>query len=180
MPTDMLVARFIERFKEQGGFVELVDSWDEALDSIAREARAAAAPVAVATCGEEHLEGIRARLGGVSRLVGPRAPPIEISRCGIGVTFPIAGIAETGSILELNYDDSDRLVSTLPPIHIAYLESRRLVGRLLEVAPILKQGLERGAFSATIISGPSRTADIELRQVIGVHGPHVVKILLEV
>ncbi len=174
------VALFIERFREQGGVVELVQSWDEALGLIEREARAAAGSIAIATCEIELLESIRDRLKGVSRLVGPRASPAEIASCSLGVSFPVAGIAETGSILEICYDDSDRLVSTLPPTHIAYLESSKVLEGLLQAAPLIRQASRQNAFSATLISGPSRTADIELRQVIGVHGPHTVKVLLKV
>ncbi|MEM0482848.1 MAG: LUD domain-containing protein [Nitrososphaerota archaeon] len=171
---------FIERFREQGGVVELVQSWDEVLDFIVREARAVSSPAAIATCDEKRLDSIRKSLDGISRLVGPHASPTEIAGCSLGISFPEAGIAETGSILEICYDDSDRLVSTLPPTHIAYLESSKVLEGLLEIASLIRQASKQNNFSATLISGPSRTADIELRQVIGVHGPRVVKVLLEV
>ncbi|GBC71743.1 Lactate utilization protein C [Candidatus Calditenuaceae archaeon HR02] len=174
------VALFIERFRGQGGIVELVQSWDEALDLIERKARTVAGPVAVATCDRKRLDGIRKRLDGISRLVGPHASPTDIAGCSLGITFPAAGIAETGSILEICYDDSDRLVSTLPSNHIAYLESFNILEGLLEVAPLVRQASRQNNFSATIISGPSRTADIELRQVVGVHGPQAVTVLLKV
>jgi L-lactate dehydrogenase complex protein LldG len=174
------VGLFIERFREQGGVVELVQSWDEVLDFIVREARASSGPEAIATCDEKRLESIRNSLDGVSRLVGPHAQPTEIANCSLGISFPEAGIAETGSILEICYDDSDRLVSTLPPTHIAYLESSKILEGLLDAAPLIRRASKQKAFAATIISGPSRTADIELRQVIGVHGPHIVKVILEV
>lgn len=180
MPSDSAVDLFCKRFTEQGGVVEFIRDWGEAAGLVARDAAGADGPVAVASCGDAYFESFRARLGESVRLVGPHASPEEIARCSLGVTFPVAGVAETGSILELCYDDSDRLVSSLPPVHFAYLKGSRIVARLLDVAGIVRKAASSRAFSATLISGPSRTADIELRQVIGVHGPQVVKVLLEV
>ncbi|MEM1966797.1 MAG: LUD domain-containing protein [Nitrososphaerota archaeon] len=175
-----LVDLFCRRFAEQGGVVEPVHDWGEAVDRILDEAKDAAGAVAVSSCEDRYLESLKTRLGDGDRLVGPRARPEQIAQCVLGITFPVAGIAETGSILELCYDDSDRLVSALPPIHLAYLESSKIVAHLLDVAELVRRSASSRAFSATFISGPSRTADIELRQVIGVHGPHAVKILLKV
>ena len=69
-----------------------------------------------------------------------------------------------------------RLVSLLPPVHIAVVESPRLLSGLDEFLLEVPRPADHGA-STVFITGPSRTADIEQILVRGVHGPgelHVV------
>ena len=90
-----------------------------------------------------------------------------------GVTKAICGLADTGSILEADGEGRSLHASLLPEIHIALL-------RESEILPSLDQGvhLMRGSKSAVFITGPSRTADIEMSQTIGVHGPGEVHVFL--
>jgi Uncharacterized conserved protein len=175
-----IVSRFVERFEEQGGLVERVDSLEEAISRVADEVRRLQAPLAVASCDRELLRALEVELEGAVELYPPRSPLSLIERAGAGLTFPAAGVAETGSILEICFDDADRLVSALPPTHLAYLRSNSIVPSLLDVAGTIRRASQKGPFSATLISGPSRTGDIELTIVKGVHGPHTVKLFLEV
>jgi L-lactate dehydrogenase complex protein LldG len=69
-----------------------------------------------------------------------------------------------------------RLISLLPPVHIAIVEHQRLLTGLDELLSILPYPAEQTS-SMVLITGPSRTADIEQILVRGVHGPgeiHVV------
>ncbi len=83
-----------------------------------------------------------------------------------GVEF---GIAETGSVLQDAGKAESRLVSSLPPVHIAFLDSRSIVPSLQEAFDSIASTFDRGYIS--LITGPSRTADIERVLTIGVHGP---------
>ena len=91
----------------------------------------------------------------------------------VGVTKAICGLADTGSILEMDGEGRSLHASLLPEIHIALL-------RESEILPSLDQGvhLMRGSKSAVFITGPSRTGDIEMSQTIGVHGPGEVHVFL--
>ena len=71
-----------------------------------------------------------------------------------------------------------RAASLLPPTHVAIVDQRRLVP---DLASGLRQVWRRGLVESciTLVTGPSRTADIEKKIVLGVHGPcalHVVMV----
>lgn len=86
----------------------------------------------------------------------------------VGVTAVHAGIADTGSLLLLSSPDTPLTPSLLPETHIAIIRRNQLYPNL---AQALASQPIRNASSAVIISGPSRTADIEMTLTIGVHGP---------
>jgi L-lactate dehydrogenase complex protein LldG len=72
--------------------------------------------------------------------------------------------------------DEARLISLLPPVHIAVVTADRMLSGLDELLETLPLPAEQSS-SMVLITGPSRTADIEQTLVRGVHGPgeiHVV------
>jgi len=94
----------------------------------------------------------------------------EVFSFDVGISCAQAGIAETGTLLLDSSRERHRLVSLVPPVHIAILEARQIVGTLGEALSQLQQ-TEKVSPIATLVTGPSRTADIELTLAIGVHGP---------
>ncbi len=92
----------------------------------------------------------------------------------VGVSGVDHLIAETGSVALYSRPDQPRGLSLLPPIHIAVAERSQLLPDLFD---LFEQGAPPACLS--LITGPSKTGDIELRLVTGVHGPgeiHVVVI----
>ena len=91
----------------------------------------------------------------------------------VGVTKSICALADTGSILEADGAGRSLHASLLPEIHIALL-------RESEILPSLEQAIHlvRDTKSAVFITGPSRTADIEMSLTIGMHGPGEVHVFL--
>lgn len=87
----------------------------------------------------------------------------------IGISGVEFGIAESGSVCQDAYAIESRLVSTLPPIHVVFLNSSLIVPGIIEAFEIISTFFDRGY--VTFITGPSRTADIEVVLAIGVHGP---------
>jgi L-lactate dehydrogenase complex protein LldG len=66
----------------------------------------------------------------------------------------------------------ERLASLIAPVHIAIVERRQIVPDLIDAFGLLRQqGLEQLASNVTLITGPSKTGDIELQLTTGVHGP---------
>jgi L-lactate dehydrogenase complex protein LldG len=94
----------------------------------------------------------------------------DVFRFDVGISRAQAGIAETGTLLLDSSRERHRLVSLVPPVHIAILNADQIVGTLGEALSLLRQG-EQVTPLATFVTGPSRTADIELTLAIGVHGP---------
>lgn len=94
----------------------------------------------------------------------------EVFSYDVGISRAQAGIAETGTLLLDSSVERHRLVSLVPPVHIAILEERQIVGTLAEALAQLRES-EQLTPIATLVTGPSRTADIELTLAIGVHGP---------
>jgi len=95
----------------------------------------------------------------------------------LGVSGVDYALADTGTLVLLARTGQARSISLLPPVHIAVVQAEQLLSRLDDLFPLVS--LERDLASAiTFITGPSRTADIELTLVIGVHGPQELHVVL--
>ena len=92
-----------------------------------------------------------------------------------GVTGALCGIADTGSLVLVHGARQTLTASLLPEIHVAVLKTSRLVPNLAEA---LRQPEIRTALAGVVVSGPSRTADIEMTLTIGVHGPGELHVFL--
>jgi L-lactate dehydrogenase complex protein LldG len=88
----------------------------------------------------------------------------------IGVTGCDAAIAETASLVMLSRHGRSRTVSLLPPVHVAVVSPATLCCTMGDFFTRYRQQLAESA-SCTFITGPSRTADIELTLTLGIHGP---------
>jgi L-lactate dehydrogenase complex protein LldF len=87
-----------------------------------------------------------------------------------GVTRAVCGLADTGSVLDAG--DVPH-ASLLPEIHIALLQSSTILPSLPDAMPLVK------GKNAVFITGPSRTADIEMTLTIGVHGPKEIHVFVD-
>lgn len=93
-----------------------------------------------------------------------------------GITDVYAAVAETGSLVIRATPEHGRALSLIPPIHVAILQPRDFVPDLVDLMEKLARD---GQSSGTvIITGPSKTADIEMSLVVGVHGPGGVQVFL--
>lgn len=93
------------------------------------------------------------------------------------LTSTLGGIAETGSLLLWPTPDEPRLMSLVPPVHIAVLEASRLYTTFRE-AMADQRWADNMPTNALLISGPSKTADIEQTLAYGVHGPKELIVLI--
>ncbi len=99
-------------------------------------------------------------------ITSPKDAIIACSQAEAGIFKVNALIADTGSLAIFSQGQGDRLVSSLPPLSIAIIKDAPIFANLLEFT-----GQVDKEISFTLITGPSRTADIEKRLVLGVHGP---------
>lgn len=95
----------------------------------------------------------------------------------LGVTGADAGLAESGSVVLAHKAGRPRLASLAPDIHIALLEVSALQRTLAHWAQRHPQEVSETT-NLVIVSGPSRTGDIEQQLNLGVHGPRHVHIVL--
>jgi L-lactate utilization protein LutC len=97
----------------------------------------------------------------------------------IGITGVDYLVAETGSLVLLSLPDTPRSLSLLPPIHIAVATADQIVPDLFDLVDPTSWGPNPMLPSCiSLITGPSKTGDIELRLVTGVHGPGEVHVVL--
>jgi L-lactate dehydrogenase complex protein LldG len=102
-----------------------------------------------------------------------------LKEADIGITNADFAIAETGCLVEVANSDSTRLLSSLSRVNIVLVFAKDVLGELQELAPIVRHLLsEQDKPTVTLISGPSRTSDIEMKFVLGVHGPHEVHAII--
>ncbi len=95
----------------------------------------------------------------------------------VGITTAQAAIAETGTLVLDSTDERHRLASLVPPVHIAIVDASRIVRTLAEALALLRERKEISP-AVTFVTGPSRTADIELTLTIGVHGPQELYVII--
>jgi len=113
-----------------------------------------------ALCIEERLAAL-----GVE-LLSPHSAPEELARCDLGVTGVDYALPETGTLALVSSPEKPRAVSLLPRVHLALLDPAALRADMHQVFAEAK-----GQPYLVFITGPSRTADIELTVTLGVHGP---------
>ncbi len=110
----------------------------------------------------------------------------RLAESGMGITGADYAIAETGSVIVLPRKGLSRLVSVVPPVHVAIVRPQDILGTLDDLFALRRLEFHRGRASGdgdmgsylNFITGPSRTADIEQTIVVGVHGPREVHMVL--
>jgi L-lactate dehydrogenase complex protein LldG len=98
----------------------------------------------------------------------PDVAEAEISRA-------IYGLADTGSVVLASSPDEPRARSLLSPVHITLLDEERILSGLAELFAAVGSELPS---ALAIVTGPSRTGDIEQTLAVGVHGPGEVHVVL--
>lgn len=92
-----------------------------------------------------------------------------------GITDVWAAVAEIGGLVIRQSPGHGRVLSLVPPLHIAIVEPKNIVPDLVDLFRMLPAD-QNDKF--VIITGPSKTADIEMQLVTGVHGPGIVRLFL--
>jgi len=181
--TADLVHRFVLAANKAGCQVEEAKDLEEAGRSIAKLARSKGVQliqVSSASFPEQLVLETTLEGSGIT-ITGP--DPEGILRADLGISDAVVGIAETGSLL-IHLDDPDtRLITMLPPVHIALLQREDLVesleeGLLITRHRILHAKAQGRPSYISWVTGPSRTGDIEHVLTIGAHGPKELFIIL--
>jgi L-lactate dehydrogenase complex protein LldG len=110
--------------------------------------------------------------------LGPSSDIEALSKVDLAITRADMAVAHSGTLIIRTGADEERLMSCFARIHVAIVSASKLIAHLSDAIPYLREHLS-GQENCTIslISAPSRTADIEMKQVLGVHGPHEVHVI---
>lgn len=198
-----LVARFLKEFQRLGGHGIEAHTLQEAVDYVAAVAAGAGptAPPTAAAAGPVliwddprlaplKLPAVLAEHGCEVTVWNSALDPASAKQLAAGARVGITGadwaIAETGSIVLPTGPGRGRLVSLLPPVHIAILRADRILPSVAELFRTLACEARTAAAPGTpplpsslaLATGPSRSADIENDLTIGVHGPAEVHVVL--
>lgn len=133
----------------------------------------------------------------LSRQLGKDVPPdpkkiVRLAReemrkyfmeADVGISGANLAVAESGTLVIISNEGNARLVTSLPPVHIALVTTEKFVETLEQAVTLSKalilasSGLKMTAY-VSFITGPSRTTDIEKELVVGVHGPQELHIII--
>ncbi|MEO8303924.1 MAG: LUD domain-containing protein [Betaproteobacteria bacterium] len=178
MPVD-LVARFLARATDMESTVERLDDRRHIPAAVARYVDGLVLPQAIevqksraGVCWPEFGD-LDWRGAGLEIEVRP-----TIGADRLGITGAFCAIAETGTLVVLAGADTPTATVLLVDTHIAVVHADRVVSGMEEAFALIRR--ERGTLprAVNLISGPSRTGDIEQTIVLGAHGPFRVHILV--
>jgi L-lactate utilization protein LutC len=169
------IASFRARLEALAGRTHCAASPADALDYVqsvicGRPAVASNAPV-LAECGVTALPSVRSGLTDREELRAVCATAV------VGVTSADYCLADTGTLVMLSSREESRLISLLPPVHVAVVSRSRILSGLDELLAVVPAPAELSS-SMVLITGPSRTADIEQILVRGVHGPGEIHVVI--
>jgi L-lactate dehydrogenase complex protein LldG len=190
--TDALIRRFRTELEALGGVAYLVEDVDEAAAQIADLAQRANATQLLgweaAAFDALGVSGLTDRLATRGISIAPQHVPFggqarrdrlaALDPMSLGLTGADAGLAESGSIVLASGPGRGRLASLLAPIHVAVLRRDRVVFSLSDLVRLRPDLAAMPGSNLVYITGPSRTADIEMTLSRGVHGPREVHVIL--
>ena len=172
------VAMFCERLESVGGRCVIArDEHDAArtLANIVAALQNGGPSKRIALSDAPMLSRLTQSIPAAEITVGPSAA--DLFNYDVGITTAQAGIADTGTLVLEAEKERHRLVSLLPPVHIALLRSSDIQLTIGDALHAL-HGEEQMSRAITFITGPSRTADIELTLTVGVHGPKELYVIV--
>ena len=181
MSTNTLIDTFRERFEAVRGHVHIVENAETAasviLDILTAEKAWKVATAQLPQTLQETLEN-KCKTAEIDIDKPPYSfedLPDIIDRVDVGIVGADFAVAESGTLAEIALDDATRLTSSLPRVYIGVTHANDLIGTLMEAPPKMREVFLQNDKNCVIsfISGPSRTADIEMRLTLGVHGPEI-------
>jgi L-lactate dehydrogenase complex protein LldG len=125
------------------------------------------------TTRSETLVDLFARSAEAAGFVVHRGAPPELA--GAEISRAAYGLADTGSVVIAASPEEPRARHLLPEVHVSLLAESRILPGLDELFAAMGDRLPS---ALVIVTGPSRSADIEQRLVVGVHGPREVHVVL--
>ena len=173
---DHRIRVFTEMMQAVGGTVELIDDVNEVPQAVSVYLRNGNLPAVVRRGADPLLATLPWHRGGTLEVT--EGPAVDADRASISHAF--AGIAESGTIVQISGADNPTTLNFLPEAHIVLLETSALFASYEEAWTKLRNLMGEGNMPRTVnmISGPSRTADIEQTIVRPAHGPKNMHVII--
>ncbi len=163
---------FTEMMLEVGGTVEVLGDIGDVPEAVADYLRRGNLPAHIRHGADEKLVKLPWHRAAAIEVAEGRA--IDSDKASLTRAF--AGVAETGTIIQLSGPDNPTTLNFLPEAHIVVLEAENLHASYEEVwSRLRRRPMPR---TVNMISGPSRTADIEQTIVRPAHGPKHMHVLI--
>ncbi len=174
-PREARVTEFIRHFENLAGKAFRVSDFGTArarvLDLLENRTAVASNAPFLEECGITSLPHVQSGIRKLEQL--SRA----CAEASAGITSADYALSATGTLIMLASPREARLISLLPPLHIAVIPASAILTSLDELFTLLPEPAEQTS-SMVMITGPSRTADIEQILVRGVHGPGEVRVII--
>ena len=175
MPSD-LATRFVDVAQQLSSTVERIGTEADIPPAVARYltriATSTASAVSKGVCWPAFAE-LDWRAAGMTTDARPATGDDRV-----GITGCFCAIAETGTLVLLSGADTPTATALLPETHVAVVRRDRIVSGMEEAFALIRTERPAMPRALNLISGPSRTGDIEQTIVLGAHGPFRVHVLL--
>ncbi len=183
MTTNDLFARFQEQLAAAGGEAYAVADMAKAAQIIATHPALANGEIVVAPNFAERQPwgAILPLLTSKSLEIREAGSPASVADAPAGLSGAELAIAETGSVLLAENSLEARVVTMLTMTHFVLVREETLFPMLEDAGKLLQQLTEAGPDQRryiSLVTGPSRTADIERTLTIGVQGPKVLCVIV--
>jgi L-lactate dehydrogenase complex protein LldG len=148
-----------------------------------------AVPQVVAAYLRQHNLPARLRMGGdprLARMPWDKQRTLQMKAGAsdgddaAGISHATAGIAESGTLMMTSGSDNPTSINFLPEHHIVVIDAADIEGDLEAALGKVRKAYGKGKMPRTVnlISGPSRSADIEQKLVLGAHGPRALHVIV--
>jgi L-lactate dehydrogenase complex protein LldG len=166
---------FTEMMEVVGGSVEVLDDINDVPHAVADYLRNANLPAHVRRGGDSVLAKLPWHRGTLEVAEGRAQDSDRAS-----ITRAFAGVAESGTIIQVSGPDNPTTLNFLPEVHIVVLEAANIFASYEDAWSKLRNVMGEGVMPRTVnmISGPSRTGDIEQTIVRPAHGPKNMHVII--
>lgn len=170
------ISVFTSMMQAVGGTVDVVDHLDDVPEAVASYLRQNNYPARIRRGADPTLAHLPWHRAGTLEVNEGRADPADTA----SLSFAFAGVAESGTIVMLSGPDNPTTLNFLPETHLVVLPVERLHAAYEEAWTRLRQQTGEGNMPRTVnmISGPSRTGDIEQTIVRPAHGPKEMHVII--
>ena len=171
-----MVDLFCERAQAVQTTVDRVGSYDEVANAVSDYLRHRNLPQAVQTGEDSRLKAVDWSLSpALNRRYGPSDGDQQV-----GLSHATSGVAETGTLLLTSGPDNPTTINFLPENHIVVVLASDIVGDYETALGSIRNTYGKGQMPRTVnmVTGPSRSGDIEQKILLGAHGPRALHIIV--